>query len=43
MQHNFNEIKISPPSFCMVTLKEDLNRKSVLIYFPEHFVESTYG
>uniref|UniRef100_A0A8C4EIS9 Tubulin--tyrosine ligase-like protein 5 n=1 Tax=Dicentrarchus labrax TaxID=13489 RepID=A0A8C4EIS9_DICLA len=33
----------SPPSFCTMALKEDLNRKSVFLHFPEDFVRSIYG
>lgn len=44
-QHNFNvqEKKIGPPSFSTMALKEDLNRKSVFLHFPEDFVKSIYG
>uniref|UniRef100_A0A8C4ELA6 Tubulin--tyrosine ligase-like protein 5 n=1 Tax=Dicentrarchus labrax TaxID=13489 RepID=A0A8C4ELA6_DICLA len=37
------EKKIGPPSFCTMALKEDLNRKSVFLHFPEDFVRSIYG
>lgn len=37
------EKKDFSPSFCTVALKEDLTRASVLVHFPEDFVESIYG
>ena len=39
----FREKKIGPSSFGTVALKEDLNRMSAFLHFPEDFVEPIYG